>query len=264
MYETGAKWIFYNTTDFVEVWFNDPTSPWKMEEVTGFDSPNIRGQAEDYPEWDGAVAGDFFYGARPLTFRGRILPASASARNVAVAALQQRLRGLRAAAPIQIKSQAQGLPEMTILGRIQNLRVTGGFIKDVNFGVLCPDPRILSAAQHNASSGTTASCPNAGNYMADANVFITGPCTNPVIWQTTPFGTVPIFYLDAFTLTGGQSVQVNTGAKRVMQSGSSVYSKVRFPPIWPQLYPGANTISVTADTSSAGFGVQVFWQDTWM
>lgn len=256
-----------------------------LEEVTGFDSPNVRTQVTDLPEQDGAVAGNFFLGSRPITLKGKVSASTASARNVAVLSLMRALRGLRD--DVTVKSQASGLPAMQITGRLDNVRVTGGYTKDFLISVVCPDPLMYSQVL-NTQSGTgqvatsgvawpivwpaswgggtgatvTVTATNAGNFDSYLTVHIDGPIDSPWIRNST---TGNSFYLDNLSLVTGEYVDINMRDRTVIKNdGTNLYSRVRFPDSdWLFLQPGANVLELRASSTASTATLTANWRDSW-
>jgi len=284
MYESSAVWTFIGP-DGSAVTFNDG-GLYICEDVTGFDSPNVRENIEELPETDGAAAGDFFYGARPVTFNG-LLVGDPGARNLAAVQLQAALRGLRG--DVTVKSQATGLPAMQVTGRLQNLRITRreGIAKNFQIGMICADPRIYSQATGtNSGTGSTAisgaafplvfdinfgggtgatvafNVTNAGNFTAPVTIRVTGTIDNPQVRNNT---TGESIYLDNLSLVNPEYVDINTLARTVVKSdGTDLYGKVRIPAShWWYLIPGANNIELRSASASSSGTLQVSWRDSW-
>lgn len=284
MYEHGQTWTIEHP-DGSTFQLNANNGVY-LEEVTGFDSPTVRPNVEDLPEADGAVAGDYFYGSRPVTLRGRIGNVTASDRNQLVMNLQRATRGLRQ--NIVLRSQPSGLPEMRVQARLEGLRVTGGFVKEFLISLNCADPRIYSQALNaltaiGSTTSTGAAFPwsfpvnfgggiatalsvtanNAGNSESPPVVRVWGPLDNPVLHNDT-YG--DLFYLDNLQLGAGQFVDVDMSARTVTRSdGTSAYDKVRFPAsAWWTLRPGSNLIRVFGSNEGAGAEIDVSWRDSWL
>lgn len=254
-----------------------------LEEVTGFDSPNVRQNLADLPEQDGQAAGDFFYGARPITFKGKIVASTAASRNTTVLQLQRALRGLRG--DVTIKSQAAGLEAMQTTARFDNLRLAPGFIKDFSISMICPDPVLYSQTLYSqsgtgsvATSGAawpvawpaswgggtgatvTVSATNAGNYDSHPVLTITGPISNPWVRNAV---TGDVLYIDNVTLAAGEYVVVDTSAKTVTKNdGSNLYSRIRFPDSsWLTMIPAANVFELRSGGSASTATLQVQWRN---
>jgi len=284
MYETGAPWTL-TAADGTTVTFNDGTMV--LEEVTGFDAPTVRQNVEELPEADGAVAGAFYFGARPVTLRGRIVNVSAAARNQAVAQLQRSLRGLRE--DVTLESSPQGLPAMQAYGRLQSFRVSGGFVKEFLIGLVCADPRIYSQEEHvvagigqvatsgavfpwvfdvsfGGGSGATVTvvAENAGNFDVAPLVRVTGPIVSP---QVKNLATGESVYLDNVTLAAGEFVEFDMQARMAVRGdGTNLYDRVRFPgSVWWSLEPGANSVELrSASASASDASLSVVWRDSWV
>jgi len=284
MYEQGAVWTI-SGPDGTTVVFNDGVSGFYLESVTGFDSPNVRQNIADLPEFDGAVAGDSYFSSRPVTLSGKIAGSSAAQRNSLVVALQRALRGLRG--DVTLMSTPQGLPAMQATGRLDNVRVTGGYVKDFQISLVCPDPRIYSQALNAVSATGTASTPgaafpwsfpvtfgggagatlsvsvtNAGNFTTIPTVRVFGPALGP---QVENADTGESVFLDGLTLATGEYVDLDFGARTVTkQDGTNEYSTVRFPgSTWFTLDPGSTAVQLWASGGSASTGIEVLWRDSW-
>lgn len=285
MYETGAIWQIV-AADGTAVTFNDGGGL-ILEEVTGFDSPDMRQNVTDLPEQDFAVAGAFYYSSRPFTMSGKIVnQPSAAVRNVLVASMQQAARGLRT--DTTVKSSPQGMPAMQVQARLVNVRVTGGFVKDFQFSFVAADGRIYSqdVTQTSASgsvattgaafplvfpinfgggtgSSATVNAVNAGNFPSPIVARVSGPITSPVLTNTT---TGESLYIDNVTLIAGEYIDVDMLNRTVTKNdGANLYANVRFPnSVWWLLQPGANNVALGSSTSSGSSGVTISYRHVWV
>jgi hypothetical protein len=286
MYEHGSMWTITSPQGY-DVTFNQVGSPFYLEEITGFDSPNVRQSVEDIPEYDGAVFGNFYYGSRPVTFRGRIISGSATSRNLAVVQLQRALRALRDDATIW--AYPTGLPPMRMAARVQNLRITGGYVKEFQIGMIAADPRIYSQEQHSDSSSATAGAvfgapwpltwpvvwgggsgasaivnvENVGNIGTPPTLRVHGIIDNPEIRNET---TGQSIFIDNVSLAAGEYIDIDVATRTAVSSVSgNIYSRVRFPgTTWWLLEPGANDIQLRGASTGAGVQVTVYWRDAWV
>src|SRR4051812_4706166 len=265
MYETNAQWTI-TAADGTTVVFNDGASGLYIESVTGFDSPDVRQNIDVLPEADGSVAGNFFFGSRPVTLNGKILDPTAAGRNVKFVNLQRAVRGLRG--DVTLKSTPQGLPAIQTTARLNNLRWSGPFVKDFQLSLICPDPRIYSQTLNTNSAIGVAVTPgasfpwafpvnwgggsgatlavnvtNAGNFSTPPVVTVRGPAVGP---QITYAATGESVYLDSLTLASGEYVTVDFGAHTATRSdGTNQYYRVRFPgSMWFTLAPGSSTVQL--------------------
>lgn len=284
MYEFSALWTFI-ASDGSSVSFNDG-GLLICEEVTGFDSPNVRENLEDLPEADGASVGDFFYGSRPVTFSG-VLTGAPDQRNLAAVQLQAATRGLRG--NVTIRSQATGLPAMEAYGRVQNLRLTRreGIAKSFQIGMVCADPRIYSQTLNTvaetgvAATGgapfplafpinfgggsgatVTASITNAGNFSSPILLRVSGPIDGPYVRNATTNKTI---YIDNVSLITGEYLDIDTAARTVVKSdATNLYSKVRIPASeWWYLQPGTNVLELRATSAPSTSTLTSWWRDAW-
>jgi hypothetical protein len=290
MYEHGQTWTIIGDdgTTVILDGGGASDSVFRLEQVTGFDGPNVRQNIEELPELDGAIAGDFFFGARPVTFRGRIIASTAADRNFNVTNLQRALRGLRG--DVTLKSQASGLPAMQATARLeQPLRVTGGYVKEFLIALVCPDPRMYSQTLNSSSATGVATVPgaafpwafpvsfgggtgqtltlsvtNAGNFDTPPILRVTGPLRDPIIRNSTP-AQVSIG-LGNVVLGSGNWIEIDMGARTVVRDdGVSLYDRVGFPGTdWWQLVPGSNTVDLFASDTTAATTLTVTWRDSWV
>lgn len=251
--ETGALWSLVGP-DGTTIQFNAGGSLY-LEEVTGFDSPTVREDVEDVPEQDGAIAGGFFFGSRQVVLTGRIVEPTVAQRNATVSSMQRALRAIHS--DLVISSQSQGMPNMQAKARLQNFRLSGGFVKQFQIGLVCADPRIYSVAVNTQTrSGTgTVTCTNAGNAIAYPTIRITAMNT-PSIVNLTNGG--------AMTLAVNQAspawVEVDMLNRTVLTNlGISAYGSSSGD--WWGLEPGPNTVSL-GGTANTGAALSVTWRDT--
>lgn len=284
MFEHDQVWTIVGPDGTTAV-FNDGLSGLHLEEVTGWDSPAIRVNLEDLPEEDGAAAGDFFYGARPWTMRGRVIAPTAAARNVTISNLRRTLRALRS--DLTAKTQPSGLPAMQAAARIESLRLAGGYAKEFLIGLVSPDPRAYSQALHTedaqgaaaaagapfpwvfpitfgGSSGSTLSltATNAGDIEVAPLLRIVGPAKNP---QLRNGSTDQWLYVDGLELAAGQWLEVDMAARTaVRDDGTSAYHLVRFPSSsWWTLRPGSNSVELWATGTDGTTVLEAIWRDAW-
>jgi hypothetical protein len=284
MLEHGRTWELEGPEGTTVTLNASPVNGLYLEEVTGFDMPQIRQNIEDLPEADGAVAGDFFFGHRSVTLRGKIVSPTAAERNQLALNMQRTIRGLRG--DVTLRSQPSGQPAMQATGRLEAFRLTGGYVKEFLISFVCPDPRIYaqSLSQETVTGSTasvgaafpwsfpvnfgggtgaalTVTASNEGNIDTPAIIRVWGPLNNPQIHN---IATGEIIYLDAVSLGSGQWIEVDTGAKTaVRHDGTNAYNNVRFPGSWWKLVPGANLIRVFGSGEGPGAELDVSWRSAW-
>jgi len=217
---------------------------------------------------------------------GKVVAETAAARNLAVVQLQRALRGLRS--DLTMKSQASGLPAMQAGGRIESIRVTGGYVKEFQISIVCADPRmysqVLNSLTGTAGSGSglgvawpvvwpavwgggsgadqVVSVVNVGNIESPPLFRVHGPVTNPEIRNTT---TGTSIWIDNLVLAVGAYIDVDVANVTVVSNlGVNLYDRVRFPgSIWSLLAPGTNNLELRATASSSGVQLTVYWRDAW-
>jgi hypothetical protein len=117
-----------------------------LTDVTGLDSPEVRESADDLVQMDGGLHGDFFFGRRPITLSGIILnPASVDDRDRRFTKIARASSAMRADAQLSWLTTA-GEEQFVNVRRQQPLRVSGGWQKTFQIGLVASDPRIYSRA----------------------------------------------------------------------------------------------------------------------
>lgn len=271
--------------------FNDPTDVnyvGVLTEITGFDMPEVRESADNLVQMDGGIHGDFFFGRRPFTMSGRVLPiASATDRNAKVTALQRAVTALRADAIV--KFTPSGGQEQFLAARVQQpLRISGNWIKEFQIAMVAADPRRYSMVLESSTVAASATAgvggfafdmafdidfgvasptgqllvENNGNMDTWPVLTITGPGTNPSIFNASTNQTITFGY----TLAAGETLVVDTLNRTVKLNGvTDRYSALDFlnTEWWP-LIPGINDIRLIFASYSAGATLNVAWRHAWL
>lgn len=129
--------------------FNDSTDAnyvGAITEVTGFESPEVRDNAENLVGMDGGIHGNFYYGRRPMTMSGTIFNVvSNEDRNKKLTKLIQATNAMQEDATLEWTPEG-GEATFVKVRRAQPLRVTGGWVKDFQISLVASDPRLYSTA----------------------------------------------------------------------------------------------------------------------
>ena len=136
----GTRVVFNDDTDEDFIGILSPES-------SGLDAPDVREDATDATEEDGGHHGDFFEGRRPVVLQGTIIATSAKQRNERVAKLKRASRALRRDATLEWEPSGGAKVELK-LRRQQPLRVTKGYVKDFQVGMVAADPFPKGRAVH--------------------------------------------------------------------------------------------------------------------
>lgn len=271
--------------------FNDTSDPnyvGVIAEISGFDSPEVRENADDLVQQDGGIHGDFFYGRRPVTLSGIMMnPASAAQRNMWQEKLSRATDALRGDAVLSW-TPSGGVQQQIAVRRQQPLRVSGGWQKQFQISLVAADPRIYSSVLHTSSVVTSAGTGTAGrvypktypitygaasplgqllvNNIGTAPTYpvlrVYGPGNNPKIYNfTTGVGISLIYQLGA-----GDWLTVDTLNRTVLLNDTtSRYSSVDFLNTkWWGLLPGVNDLRIAFDSYIAGSSLRVDWRDAWL
>jgi hypothetical protein len=288
MYEYGGVFTITGDDGTVVV-CNDNSSGITLEQIDGLEAPSVRTSVEAIPEADGAIASPAYYGEKHATMRGKLYATTAAARNPIARNMQRAFRGLRG--DILIQSTPSGLPAMRLKARVdQPIRFSGGFLKEWIVGVVAPDPRWYSDAEHTdhaqgvaslagahfpwvfpvtfgGVSGATLELPitNAGNFPTPVTLKVTGPISSPIVALKE---TNEVIYIDGITIADGDSLTISMALppnRSVLSaSGSDYYRYIRFPEsTWWQLPPGAYTLQLWGSGTSSATRLDATWRDAW-
>jgi hypothetical protein len=277
--------------DGATVVFNDPTDPeyvGVLTELTGFDMPEVRENADNLVQMDGGIHGDFFFGRRPFTMSGRILPITdATDRNHKITHLQRAVTALRGDAIVTFTPD--GGQEQFLAARVQQpLRISGNWIKDFQIAMVAADPRRYSTVLESSTVAADATAgvggfsfnlhfpinfgaasptgqvlvENNGNMETWPVLTITGPGTNPSIYNASTDQRITF----AYTLAAGETLVVDTLNRTVKLNGvTDRYSALDFTNTeWWPLVPGVNDIRLAFASYSAGATLKVDWRHAWL
>lgn len=187
-----------------------------LTEITGLDSPEVRESAEEAVQMDGGLHGDFFFGRRPVTLTGLILnPASVGERDRRMTKIARASNAMRADAQLSWVSEG-GVQQYINVRRQQPLRVSGGWQKSFQLGLVAADPRIYNRDIKVENVATTLSAPTSPTTIAqdDFTSFTSGVLngrTAPIggTWATLSSTGVGDF-VPSTTPTGGASVSIHS------------------------------------------------------
>ena len=264
----GVKYTFISN-DGSRAVFNDPYDAdyvgW-LTGISGLDSPEVRENADELVGDDGGVHGDFFYGRRPVVFEGMIEPRPDNvSRNLRLTRLQRVTNAMRQ--DMTIRWAPEGGTEQTLKVRRQvPLRITGGYMKEFQLGVVAADPRIYGAEikeQRFLPNAHTDYIENKGTMRTPPLIAITGPATTIEVHNHTT-GQYIVFNT-GFALTTGQTIVLDHRAHSVKIGSTSHYDKINFSSTdWWEIEPGRNTIALHATGTDANSAMLVQWQDAWV
>lgn len=229
----GWRAVFNDSTDADYVGVLDPT------QCSGLDAPEIREDAAEKVENDGAIFGDFFAGKRPVVLGGSINATSTTSRNERASKLRRVTNAKRDDLTLTWEPQGTGQKVFMNMRRGQPLRVTEGFLKKFQASLVAADSRILSSTLQvvsakglSASSqeksptasgevGTGTAWTNVGNIKASDNVYATVALTSGAINKFI-FGKTYGFTIPNTALIIG--VEVKPEAKA--NSAAAIYGQI--------------------------------------
>ena len=254
--------------------FNDTTSGnyvGVLTDLTGLDSAEVRESAEDLTEADGGSHGNFFYGRRPIVLTGKVYGhATIAARNVKLDKLMRASNAMRGDATLTWVSDPTGvaMSMFTFVRRQQPLRISGGWVKDFQLGLVSEYAMIYSTALRASgtiASGTSAALENQGSGEAYPVINLTGISTNPVVLNSTASPN-QVLYTTGLSLASGETLQIDTlthtatftAGARNGQSGNR-YIDFGATVNWPRIARGSSTFGL-----SGGGSMTLSWRDTWV
>lgn len=235
-------------------------------EITGLDDAEIRENAEDLVEADGAVHGPFWLGRRMITCGIDVLSDTAQQRGARLEKLKRATAALRADGTLSWTTPyGGGGNQQVTFRRNQPRRITGKWKKSVFLALACADPRIYSTAIYSntqlATNGNQV-LTNQGDYFSPPSIRINGPGTNPTVTLNNTLSLV----FNGLVLTAGQYVIVNLVQRTVVdQSGANRFDAVDWPNTWWwQLAPGDNNVKITwVSGNNASSTLVTTWRDAW-
>jgi hypothetical protein len=239
------------------------------EGVTGLDSPEVRSSMVDIVQGDGAIAGRFYHGPRPITLTGKIMAATVATRNERESLLYKVLNDcMLADGTLYWTPTGSSQQQIISVRKFQPARIRGGWVKDFFVSLVAPDPYIYSAtvATFSGAHNTNHTITNHGNAPAPPTTLRAyGPGTNPRFTNST---TGEVLGFTGLTLSAGQYLDVNMKTKTaVLSTGASLYSYINYPTqaTWWRLLPGDNTVRLdwTSGTPSSPY-FTIEHRSTWV
>ena len=252
-------------------------------EVTGLeDIPELRVQDDSAGYRDGMVTGRDFLSARVLTFKLQIMSDGVNSMQTYLQQLKLYLVEQQSGTSVlQFQLPNYGLRRVNARVRKRSIKVDplyvfGQSFADVQF--YCPDPRIYDDALFSAtfnpaaalgrayprvyplvyntttgSIGNVQTLTNNGNVTTYPTLTVTGPCSNPYIYNQTTgqflsfnvtLGANDVLYADTDSKAVTLSISGGTPApaRNLLVNGSS----------WFGISPGSTTISFTTGAYTSG------------
>jgi hypothetical protein len=151
--------------------------------------------------------------------------------------------------------------------------------------MICPDPRIYDSATQTevittpadstgrvynrtynmlyigSGSGTTTACVNSGTYVTYPTFTITGPCTNPVIVNST---TAQQLAFNVTMPTIGDNLVINPDLRTIAFNGTPARNLLTGSSSWFGLPVGTTNIGFVASAYSTGASLTVEWQNAYL
>lgn len=153
--ESGIKYTLTSPSGYIAV-FNDETDPNYVggltadEAITGFDSAEIIESFQQRTEDDGALHGSFFFGRRPITMSGNIVPTTSLDRATRLNLLLRCVKDCMRSDGTLSFTPTGGEAVFINVRAQQPPRVRGKWVKEFFLSLVAADPRFYSVKQMTA------------------------------------------------------------------------------------------------------------------
>lgn len=264
----GVKYTLTGA-DGIRAVFNDPTDAdyvgW-LTDISGFDSPEMRENADDLVGDDGGVHGDFYFGRRPVVLSGVVEPRpDNTSRNQRMTRLQRASNAMRRDSTLRWIPEG-GIEQEISVRRQQPLRITGGYMKEFQMALVAADPRIYGAEimeSRVAPNIHTTYLNNRGTMRTPPDISVYGPAT--AIEIHNHFTGKFLVLNTGYTLTAGNRLDISIPKRTVLLNGvTNAYDKVNFASTqWFEIEPGSNQVAWHATGTDANSTMIVRWRDAW-
>jgi hypothetical protein len=257
--------------------------------VDGLDSlPSVRNQDSTRGYADGLFTGRDFASGRQVTFNLQIMGDNSNNARYYVNELRANLLMQQyGTSLLQFQLPSRSLQFVNARVRSRDITID----PDYSYGkayakvvMLCPDPRIYDNAVQTgvvstpaqgtgrvynrtynltyigSGSGNTVTCTNSGTYPTVPTFTITGPCTNPVIVNSTT-GQKLAF---TTTLSSADTLVVNPDLRTVLYNGSAARNLLTTDSSWFYLPVGSTNIGFVAGASSVGASLTVQFNNAYL
>jgi hypothetical protein len=258
--------------------------------VSGLDSlPSVRNQDSIRGYADGLFTGRDFASGREITFDLQIMGDNTNSARYYVNQLRANLM-----------MQQYGTSVLEFLLPSRSLQYVNARVRardividpDYSYGkaraqvrMLCPDPRIYDSATQTAvvstpaagtgrtydrfynltyigsSGGSLVACNNAGTYPTVPTFTITGPCSNPVVVNST---TAQKLAFNVVLSTASDTLVINPDLRTVLFNGSPARNLLTTDSSWFYLPLGSTNIGFVAASSSVGSSLTVQWHNAYL
>ena len=266
-----------------------------VSRISGFSSPEIIHSDLDLIGQHGVIDYFSFVGKRLITISGRIvgtdeddlftlldsftkafsLPTIPDSNNTGYRTLSWTKPGQ---STFQIQAKIHSLPRIEKKLGVDRYR-------DFHVELRCEDPRIISSditqstilkayslyalpmalpAPLGVSAGYSneVTLTNDGNFGAEPDIVINGPCENPKIINLAQ---TDFFQQFNITLASGESITVDVSEGTATHSdGSDALIYETNESQWIQIFPSSNTIRFETDDNSPTAFITLSFRDTWM
>jgi hypothetical protein len=281
--ETGAQLYICDPTQTQFAVFNSPLDPnfvgyINPDGITGFDSADVRENAQNINAGDGGYHGPFWVGRRPWTLSGFIMPTTpVSARSAAMTKIDNVMNACLKQDGYLTYTPSDGITRYLTFRKQQPQRITGGqsaVQKDFQISGVCRDYRFFRSGAPSGvgtfETGDTFNCVGQGNALAPCKYTMTGPCDNVHIYNQNQDKAIFLVGMPTGTIPQGDGMVIDltgTYPSAYRESdGLNLYGYID--PIGSDLgigvAPGSNEYYFSCNAPSAGHtSLTVNWNDAW-
>lgn len=257
--------------------------------VDGLDGlPDVRNQDSTRGYADGLFTGRDFASGRQLVFDLQIMGNSTNSARYYVNELRANLLMQQyGTSVLQFQIPSRALQFVNARVRDRDIKIDPNYTYGLAFArvvMLCPDPRIYDNALQTrvvstpaagtgrtynriynvtytgSGSGSLVTCTNSGTYPTVPTFTITGPCSNPVIVNSTTGQKL------AFTvvLSSTDTLVVNPDLRTVLLNGNPARNLLTTDSSWFGLPVGSTNIGFVASASSTGASLTVQFNNAYL
>lgn len=257
--------------------------------IKGLESPPLRISQYDKPGESGGRISTIFYAPRVVTITGTIIGSDETTyetlrQNLALAcAAHSTTGGLPTLTTFTFQTMANNTYTFTGQAR---LVMDKDYMRTCKFNITiqCPDPAVYGSSQtvsslitraagggfivpvivpitSSSATGGTAGIVNSGNLITYPILILTGPLTNPYIYNATTGEFIQLTY----TIASGDIVRIDMANKLITLNGSSnLISAKTTDSVWWGLNPGSNTINFSTGSSSDTGSLQLTYYNAYL
>jgi hypothetical protein len=278
--ETGAQLYICDPTQTQFAVFNSPLDPnfvgyINPDGITGFDSADVRENAQNINAGDGGYHGPFWVGRRPWTLSGFIMPTTpVSARSAAMTKIDNVMNACLKQDGYLTYKPSDGITRYLTFRKQQPQRITGGqsaVQKDFQISGVCRDYRFFTSGAPTAvemAVGVNTPVYGLGDAIAPAKFVVSGPIDQPSITNLTGPVAIQFDQMPGGTIGAGQTLTIDlTGTYPLCyrSDGLNLYGYID--PVISNLgigiNPGGQYFALLGSNTNGNTSMTVYYNNAW-